>query len=106
MISARHHNSDMANDDRIPATDVHALAIGAQVGGDEPIEVGRGRWLREQACCCASRPTFRVVMPASVDRTRPVDLLLCGHHYHASRERLATLGASVYDRSDSLIASR
>jgi hypothetical protein len=62
-------------------------------------------WMLEVACCCPSRAAVRVVMPVAADRPRPAELLLCGHHYRASRERLVRLRASVYDRNGALIAS-
>ena len=37
-----------------------------------------------RACCCPGPPVVRVIMPASATRPRPVDLLLCGHHYRVS----------------------
>jgi len=34
-------------------------------------------------------------MPPAPERPRPVDLLLCGHHYRVSRQALAAAGARV-----------
>jgi len=45
--------------------------------------------LEFHACCCPGRPVVRVIMPASATRPRPVDLLLCGHHYRVSQEAIA-----------------
>ncbi len=39
---------------------------------------------------------FKVVMPPTATRPRPVDLWLCGHHYRASRAALESAGAQVY----------
>jgi hypothetical protein len=36
-------------------------------------------------------------MPLSGARARPVDLLLCGHHYRVSRAALAAAGATVQE---------
>jgi len=36
-------------------------------------------------------------MPPTRGRKHPVDLLLCGHHYRASRKALAAAGATVLD---------
>jgi hypothetical protein len=36
-------------------------------------------------------------IPASPGRPRQTDLLLCGHHYRASRQALAAAGATVVD---------
>jgi hypothetical protein len=40
-------------------------------------------------------PVVRIVMPPTLGRPHPTDLLLCGHHYRVSRHRLATLNATV-----------
>jgi hypothetical protein len=47
------------------------------------------------ACCCTARAVVRVIMPPTAARARPVDLLLCGHHYRLSRQALAATGATV-----------
>lgn len=47
------------------------------------------------ACCCPGRPVVRVTMPASVTRPRPVDLLLCGHHYRVSQEAVTAAHGTV-----------
>ena len=49
-----------------------------------------------RACCCPARPLVKVMMPDTRSRPHPVDLWLCGHHYHASREALEASGARVY----------
>ncbi|HLK00508.1 MAG TPA: hypothetical protein VKU39_11450 [Streptosporangiaceae bacterium] len=67
-----------APDDMLPARDVQ---------DDVP-----GR-----ACCCPARPLFRIVMPGSAARPHRTDLLLCGHHYRASRAALAMVTAAVYE---------
>jgi hypothetical protein len=36
-------------------------------------------------------------MPPAADRAHPVDLWLCGHHYHASLAALLRAGANVAD---------
>jgi hypothetical protein len=38
------------------------------------------------------------VIPPGRGRPRAVGLLLCGHHYRASRAALHAIGADVYDR--------
>jgi hypothetical protein len=50
-----------------------------------------------RACCCPARPVVRVIMPPTASRAHPVDLWLCGHHYHVSREALRAAGAVVED---------
>lgn len=47
------------------------------------------------ACCCPARATVRVVMPPIQDRPHETDLLLCAHHYRASRAALAAAHAVV-----------
>ena len=47
------------------------------------------------ACCCPARPAVRVVMPAAATRPHRTELLLCGHHYRASRQALAAASATV-----------
>ncbi len=48
-----------------------------------------------QSCCCPSRPMVRVIMPPTADRPHEVELLLCGHHFRLSQERLSATGAAV-----------
>ena len=43
-------------------------------------------------------------MPAAPGRGHETDLLLCGHHFRASREALQLAGASVYDRAGTPVA--
>ena len=47
------------------------------------------------ACCCPAKPTVRVTMPPTRARPHETDLLLCGHHYLASRAALAAAQAVV-----------
>jgi len=47
------------------------------------------------ACCCPARPVVRVIMPPAATRPHRTELLLCGHHYRASRQALATANATV-----------
>ena len=57
----------------------------------------------DRACCCSAKPAVAVVLPRSDLDTEPVALLLCGHHYRASREALRARSAEVYDRHGRLI---
>ena len=52
----------------------------------------------EHACCCAASPVLVAVIPPSAHRDHPTAILLCGHHYRASRAALAAAGASAFDR--------
>ncbi|HTQ88062.1 MAG TPA: hypothetical protein VMK84_01070 [Streptosporangiaceae bacterium] len=49
----------------------------------------------DQACCCVARAVVRVVMPPTASRPHETELLLCGHHYRASRAALSAAHASV-----------
>ena len=51
----------------------------------------------DRACCCPAQPVVRAIMPPTPQRSYPVDLLLCGHHYRVSRRALTGTGASIYD---------
>lgn len=48
-----------------------------------------------RSCCCPARPVVKVIMPPTADRPHPVDLWLCGHHYHVSARALLAAGADV-----------
>jgi hypothetical protein len=45
------------------------------------------------ACCCPARAMVQAVMPPTAARPHETELLLCGHHYRASRTALAAAGA-------------
>lgn len=49
----------------------------------------------ERSCCCPAKPVVIVIMPPATGRAHQTDLLLCGHHYRASRQALAAAGAMV-----------
>jgi hypothetical protein len=53
----------------------------------------------DRACCCLARPTVVAIIPPAAGRERATDLLLCGHHYRASRRALAAVGADILDES-------
>jgi len=53
--------------------------------------------LTDQACCCVARAVVRVVMPPTADRPHESELLLCGHHYRASRAALSAAHATVHE---------
>jgi hypothetical protein len=55
------------------------------------------RALADRACCCSARAMVRVIMPPTPTRPHRTDLLLCGHHYRASRQALAAAGAAVHE---------
>jgi hypothetical protein len=70
-------------------------------GGSEPPRAHAIDWrsarLAGRACCCAAKPAIIAVMPPTASRPHPTDLLLCGHHYRASRHTLELAGATVLD---------
>ncbi len=51
----------------------------------------------DRACCCLASPVVMVVLPPTAARSHPVDLLLCGHHYNASKKALTAANATVHD---------
>ncbi len=51
--------------------------------------------LADRACCCPAKPMVRVLMPPTAARPHETELLLCGHHYRASRQALAAARARV-----------
>jgi hypothetical protein len=53
--------------------------------------------LADRSCCCPARPVVKVLIPLSSARPYTVDLLLCGHHYLASRAALAAVNAVATD---------
>lgn len=60
--------------------------------------------MADRSCCCPARPVVTVIMPPAPGRLHPVDLLLCGHHFRASRAALTAAGAAVYDDMGALVA--
>ena len=55
----------------------------------------------DQACCCVARAVIRVVMPQAPGRPHETELLLCGHHYRASRAALLASHARVEELAPS-----
>ena len=51
----------------------------------------------DRSCCCIAKPAVIAFMPMTLAQRRPADLLLCMHHYRASRQKLAAIGARVVD---------
>jgi hypothetical protein len=47
------------------------------------------------ACCCPAKATVQVTMPPTPARPHETDLMLCGHHFRASRAALAAAHAMV-----------
>jgi hypothetical protein len=59
---------------------------------------------RAQSCCCPASPAIVAVMPPRAGRPHQTELLLCGHHYRASRRTLTAAGAAVLDIGGQLLA--
>ena len=51
--------------------------------------------LLTRSCCCPARPAVLVIMPPVPARPHETDLLLCEHHFRASRPALAAASAAV-----------
>jgi hypothetical protein len=66
---------------------------------DDPPAWSNPPRLADRSCCCPARPAVRVLIPPGPARPYPADLLLCGHHYLASRPALAAVGAAVIDET-------
>ena len=59
--------------------------------------------LADRSCCCPARPVVRVLIPPGPARPCSADLLLCRHHYLASRAALAGAGAAVIDETGTVV---
>ncbi len=59
--------------------------------------IAPARRYAERACCCTAAPAVIVIMPRTRGRRHVTELLLCGHHYRASKAALAASRAKVLD---------
>ena len=50
-----------------------------------------------RADCCIAQAAYLVVLPATPSREHASELLLCGHHFRASREGLRRANATAFD---------
>jgi hypothetical protein len=70
-------------------------------GGPQPPGAHAIDWRKARlagcACCRSAKPAVIAVMPPTASRPHPTELLLCGHHYRASRLALDRAGATVLD---------
>lgn len=57
-----------------------------------------------QADCCVANAAYLVVLPATRDRLREGELLLCGHHFGAGREGLRRIKTIAFDANHRLCA--
>jgi len=76
----------------------------ADLGELDDLLLSLSHVVADRACCCPARPVVTVIMPPAPGRLRPVDLLLCGHHFRVSRAALIAAGATVYDDTGALVA--
>lgn len=60
---------------------------------------------QQRADCCVGRAAYRVIVPPSRNRPRATRLLLCSHHFRASRTGLAHACVDVYNSCDRLVFS-
>jgi hypothetical protein len=51
----------------------------------------------DRACCCPAQAVVEVIMPATEARPYEADLLLCGHHFRASRRALTDARAVIVE---------
>jgi hypothetical protein len=70
-----------------------------------PADSSHALWTAERACCCPAKPAVVAVLPPAPGRDHQTDLLLCGHHYRASRDALRTAGATVMAEGGQPVAS-
>ena len=61
--------------------------------------------LAGRACCCPAQPAVIVIMPPGPGRPHPTELLLCGHHYRASRHALEAAGAGIFNLDGASLAA-
>lgn len=66
----------------------------------------RAARLASRSCCCSARPAVIAVMPAAAGRPHQTDLLLCWHHYRASRDGLKSAGAKILNLAGSPVTSQ
>jgi hypothetical protein len=57
-----------------------------------------------RACCCTAPPAVIALVPPGGERPAATDLLLCGHHYRASKAGLAAAGATILDMTGRRLA--
>ena len=79
----------------------HPVACSDPAGNQRPAATAAIDWrmlkTAGRACCCPAKPVVVAVMPPAPGRDHPTDLLLCAHHYRASRVALDRAGAAVFD---------
>jgi hypothetical protein len=56
-----------------------------------------------RACCCVARPAVIALVPPGQGRAHYTDLLMCMHHFRASRRGLIASNASLLDRNGRLV---
>ena len=81
----------------------HRKAKAAARAGDNQAAWNGPPRLAYRSCCCPARPVVRVLIPSTSARPHPVDLLLCGHHYLASRAALVAANAVAIDETGAVL---
>ena len=61
----------------------------------QPIDWAAAR-SASRSCCCPAAPAVVAVLPPGGRRRHRTEILLCMHHFRASRAALAVAGAAVY----------
>ncbi|HTW20044.1 MAG TPA: hypothetical protein VME70_07530 [Mycobacteriales bacterium] len=56
------------------------------------------------SCCCPGKPAYQAVLRPRADRSAPVEIVLCAHHYRRSRSELDRIGGAIYDCSGRAVA--
>jgi hypothetical protein len=69
----------------------------SQLPASDAVAPGTSPAGADRACCCPAKAVVEVIMPATEARPCEMDLLLCGHHYRASRRALTEARAVVME---------
>jgi hypothetical protein len=56
-----------------------------------------------RACCCSAQPVVEALVPRRDSPGASEQLLLCGHHFQQSKQKLDAVGAVVFDADGHLI---
>jgi hypothetical protein len=95
-MSVNFSHLSSARPDTADAATTHSRQASPQRGSAPVVDLSAVR-LAGRSCCCSAKPLIIVLIPPTPRRPHQTDLLLCGHHYRASRSALAAAGATVMD---------
>jgi hypothetical protein len=76
-----------------------------RLAADAPVIEWHSLRTAGRACCCPAKPVVVAVMPPAPGRGHLTDLLLCAHHYRASRAALDQAGAAIFDGAGERVMS-